>query len=324
MASAMRLYEFGGPEKLRWEQIEVPSPGTREVRVRHTAVGLNFSDVYLRTGLYARPLSTGLGSEAAGVVEQVGRGVRGLRRGDRVAYYYNGSMDAYCTERVLPADALLKLPAGVSDEQAAAVLLKGLTSWFLLRRTWRVRRGEVVLVPAAAGGVGLILCQWARALGARVIGAVGSEQKATLARRHGCHQVLVGYHDLAARVRALTRGRGVDVVYDGVGRETFHASLDSLRPRGLLASFGNASGPVEPFTALELARRGSLFVTRPTAVDYVSEPGERRAAARELFALIRRRAIRLHIGQRYALADAARAQQDLEARRTIGSTVLLP
>ena len=324
MARVLRLHQFGGPEVLRWEEVELPAPGPQEVRVRHTAIGLNFSDIYLRTGLYARPLPSGMGSEAAGVIEQVGRRVRGLRPGDRVAYYYSGSAGAYASERLLPADALVKIPAGVSDEQAAAVMLKGLTSWFLLRRTHRVRRGEVLLVPAAAGGVGLILCQWARALGARVIGAVGSEPKAVLARRHGCQQVLVGYHDLAARARALNRGRGVDVVYDGVGRETFVGALDALRPRGLMVIFGNASGAVEPIAPLELARRGSLFLTRPTAVDYVQEPRERSIGARELFGLIRRRAIRVLVGQRFPLAEAVQAQQALETRRTIGSTVLLP
>ncbi|HLK70442.1 MAG TPA: zinc-binding dehydrogenase, partial [Steroidobacteraceae bacterium] len=226
--------------------------------------------------------------------------------------------------RVVPADMLLRLPRGLSDEQAAAALLKGLTSWYLLRRTYRIKRGETMFVPAAAGGVGLILCQWGRALGARVIGAVGDASKASLAKRHGCQQVLVGYEDLAARVRALTRGAGAHVVYDGVGRATFHASLDCLRKRGLMAAFGNASGPVEPIAPLELMRRGSLFLTRPTAGDYLDTPQARRSAARELFGLIRRSAIRVHVGQRYPLSQAAQAQQALEARRTQGSTVLLP
>jgi NADPH2:quinone reductase len=216
------------------------------------------------------------------------------------------------------------VPSAVSDEQAAAALMKGLTSWFLLRQTHRVVRGEIVLVPAAAGGVGLILCQWARALGARVIGAVGSASKAAVARRHGCHQVIVGYEDLAARVRALTRGAGVHVVYDGVGRDTFKASLDSLRPRGLLASFGNASGAVEPIAPLELTRRGSLFLTRPKAPDYLQSAQERRGAARALFSLVGRGKIRVHVGQRYALSQAAEAQRELEARRTLGSTILVP
>lgn len=324
MPKAIRIYEHGGPEVLKWEDVELPALGPRDVRVRHTAIGLNFSDVYLRTGLYARPLPSGMGSEAAGVVEQVGRGVRGLKRGDRVTYYWGERLGAYATERVLPAEALLKLPAGVSDEQAAASLLKGLTSWYLLRETHRLRRGEVILVPAAAGGVGLILCQWARALGARVIGAVGVDSKAALARSHGCHQVLVGYHDLAARTRALNRGKGVDVVYDGVGRDTFFGSLDALRPRGLMVTFGNASGAVEPFTAADLQRRGSLYVTRPTAAHYLDTAAARARAARELFGLVRRRVIRVHIGHRRALADAAEAQRELEERRTVGATVLLP
>jgi NADPH:quinone reductase len=324
MPTAIRIYEHGGPEVLKWEEVALPPLGPRDVRVRHTAIGLNFSDVYLRTGLYARPLPSGMGSEAAGVVEQVGRRVRGLKRGDRVAYYWGATLGAYATERVLPDEALLKLPAGVSDEQAAAALLKGLTAWYLLRETHRLRRGEVVLVPAAAGGVGLILCQWARALGARVVGAVGEESKAALARRHGCHQVLVGYHDLAARTRALNRGRGVDVVYDGVGRDTFLGSLDALRARGLMVTFGNASGAVEPFTAADLQRRGSLYVTRPTAADYLNTVAARARGARELFALMKRRVIRVHIGHRHALADAAQAQRELESRRTVGATVLLP
>jgi NADPH:quinone reductase len=331
MAKAIRLYQFGGPEVLKWEDFELPALGPADVHVRHTAIGLNFSDVYARTGLYGKGLPNGMGSEAAGVVEAVGRRVRGLRPGDRVTYYMGPSpsgegatVGAYSTERVLPAEQLLKIPTGISDEQAAAVLLKGLTSWYLLRQTHRVRRGETLLVTAAAGGVGVILCQWARALGARVIGAVGSKEKAPLAKRFGCHRVLVGYEDLAARVRQTQRGQGVDVVYDGVGQATFFASLDSLRPRGLLATYGNASGPVAPFAALELAKRGSLFVTRPVASDYVGEVAARRKAARELFALLRRRAIRVHIGQRFPLAEAARAQQELEARRTVGATLLVP
>ncbi|HTT06280.1 MAG TPA: quinone oxidoreductase [Steroidobacteraceae bacterium] len=324
MPEVVRIYEHGGPQVLKHEPLELPAPGPREVLVRHTAIGLNFSDIYLRTGLYARTLPSGLGSEAAGIVEKVGRRVREFRPGQRVAYYWGSEPGAYASERIVPADMLLRLPSGVSEEQAAAALLKGLTSWYLLRQTYRVQRGEVVLVPAAAGGVGMILCQWARTLGARVIGAVGDASKAALAKRHGCHQVLVGYEDLAARVRALTRGAGVHVVYDGVGRDTFRAALDSLRPRGMMAAFGNASGAVEPIAPLELMRRGSLFLTRPTAGDYLNTPEARRSAARELFGLIRRRAIRLHVGQRYALSQAARAQQDMESRRTLGSTVLIP
>lgn len=324
MPEVVRIYEHGGPEVLKHEPLELPAPGPREVLVRHTAIGVNFSDVYLRTGLYPRALPSGVGTEAAGIVEQVGRRVREFRPGQRVAYYWGGEPGAYASARLVPADMLLRLPTGVSEEQAAAAMLKGLTSWYLLRQTYRVRRGDVMLVPAAAGGTGLILCQWGRALGARVIGAVGDASKATLAKRHGCHQVLVGYQDLAARVRALTRGAGVHVVYDGVGRDTFQASLDSLRPRGMMASFGNASGAVPPIAPLELMRRGSLFLTRPTTGDYLATPQARHSAARELFALIRRRAVRLHIGQHYPLSQAAQAQRELESRRTQGATVLTP
>jgi NADPH:quinone reductase len=323
MAKAIRLKERGGPEVLTWEDVDVGVPGASEALVRHTAIGVTFSDVYLRTGLYPQPLPSGVGSEAAGVVEAVGRRVRGVKPGDRVVYSWP-TPGAYAEQRVLPADVLLKIPAGVSDEQAAAVLLKGLTSWFLLRETRKVKRGDVVLVPAAAGGVGLIMCQWARSLGAKVIGVVSTDQKARLARRHGCSQVLVGYREMAARVRKLNRGHGVDVVYDGVGKDTLLASLDSLRPRGMMVSFGNASGAAPPLSPMELAKRGSLYITRTSDGDYLGRPEARRIGARELFALIRRRQIRVHIGQRYALAAAAQAQRDLESRGTIGSTVLLP
>jgi NADPH2:quinone reductase len=323
MARAIRLSERGGPEVLKWEEVDVGDPAADETLVRHTAIGVNFSDVYLRTGLYPHPLPSGVGYEAAGVVEAVGRKVRGVKSGDRVVYNFR-TPGAYAERRVMPADALIKVPVGVSDEQAAAVLLKGLTSWFLLRQTCKVKRGDVLLVPAAAGGVGLILCQWARALGARVIGVVGTDDKARLARRSGCSQVLVGYEQMAARARKLNRGHGVDVVYDGVGKDTLFASLDSLRPRGMMVSFGNASGAAPAFSPLELAKRGSLYFTRTGAGDYLTGPEALRAGASELFALIRRKAIRVHIGQRYPLAAAAQAQRDLESRRTIGSTVLIP
>jgi NADPH2:quinone reductase len=279
--------------------------------------------VYLRTGLYPRPLPCGMGSEASGAIEAVGGKVRGFKRGDLVAYSLP-TPGAYSEQRVLPVSALFKIPAGVSAEQLAAVLVKGMTAWFLLRQTHKVQRGEMLLVPAAAGGVGLILCQWARKLGAKVIGVVSSEDKARLARRSGCHQVLVGYEDMAARVRKLNAGAGVDVVYDGVGKDTLIASLDCLRPRGLLVSFGNASGAAAPFSPMELLRRGSLFFTRTGSADYLGLPGARQAAAKELFSLIRRKALRIHIGQRYALADAAQAQRDLESRKTLGSSVLVP
>jgi NADPH2:quinone reductase len=323
MAMAIRLSERGGPEVLKWEQVEVGAPAAGEVLLQQSAIGVNFADVYLRTGLYPQPLPSGIGSEAAGVVAAVGMKVRGLKPGARVVYTYPKA-GAYAEQRVLPANRLLKIPAGVSDEQAAAVLLKGLTSWFLLRQTHKVQRGDVLLIQAAAGGVGLILAQWARALGARVIGTVGSDDKAKLARKNGCHQVLVGYHELPARVRKLNRGRGVDVVYDGVGKDTLFASLDCLRPRGIMVAYGNASGAPPPFSPLELAKRGSLFFTRAAATDYLADEAARRHGARELFSLIKRRLIRVHIGQRYPLAQAAQAQRDLEARRTVGSTVLIP
>ena len=323
MSKAIRLYQHGGPDQLRWEEEQVAAPGPGEVLIRQTAVGVDYIDIYVRTGLYPRALPTGMGYEAAGVVAALGRKVRGFRVGDRVGYYLN-SPGAYVEQRVLAADDLIKLPPGVSDEQAAAVLLKGLTAWFLVRETFKVKRGSVILLPAAAGGVGLILSQWARVLGAKVIGVVGSADKAALAKRHGCSQVLVGYGDLAQRVRKLTKGKGVDVVYDGVGRDTFLAALDCLKPRGLMVSFGNASGAVAPVAPLELTRRGSLFLTRPTASDYLTDSAARRKGARELFSLIRRRKIRVVIGQRFPLREAARAHVELEARRTLGSTVLLP
>ena len=323
MPKAIRLYECGGPDRLRWEEVAAAAPGQGEVLVRHTAVGVNYIDVYMRTGLYPHPLPMGMGYEAAGVVGAVGRRVRDLKVGDRVAYYAD-EPGAYAEQRVMPADDLVKLPPYITDEQAAAVMLKGLTAWFLVRECFKVRRGTVLLLTAAAGGVGLILAQWARALGARVIGAVGSEDKAALARRHGCNQVLVGYEDLARRVRQCTKGKGVEVVYDGVGQATFMAGLDSLAPRGLMVTFGNASGAVAPFAPLELTRRGSLYVTRPTAGHYLPNAAARRKAARELFGLIRRRRIKVVVGQRFALREAARAHAELEARHTKGSILLLP
>lgn len=320
---AIQFSEHGGPEVLKWEEVALPAVGTHEVRVRHTAIGVNFIDVYQRSGLYPRPLPSGLGTEAAGVVEEVGKRVRDFKRGDRVGYV-SGNPGTYAEQRVVPADELLKLPRGIRDEQAAAVLLKGLTSWFLLRQSFRLKRGDTVLITAAAGGVGLILIQWARALGAKVIGAVGSEQKAELVRRYGCHRIVIGYEQLAQQVRRLTRDQGVDVVYDGVGKDTFFGSLDSLRPRGMMVSFGNASGAVPPIAPLELTRRGSLYLTRPRSQDYLGAAQTRRRAARELFGLITRRVVRLHVGLRYPLAQAALAQRDLESRGTTGSVVLLP
>jgi NADPH:quinone reductase len=324
VTEGFRVHEPGGVERMAWESWTLPAPARGEALVRHTAIGLNYIDTYMRSGLYPRPLPTGLGVEAAGVVEAVGRGVTGLKAGDRVAYYYQADAGAYALRRVLPASALLRLPRGVDAELAAAVLLKGLTAWFLLHEVHKVRRGDAVLVTAAAGGVGLVLTQWARLLGARVVGVVGHREKEVLARRHGCHAVLVGYEDLPVRVRGANRGRAVDVVYDGVGRDTFMPALDCLRPRGLMVSFGNASGPVPAIAPLELMRRGSLVLTRPTAGDFIGDPAARARAARALFALVKLRKLRVLVGQRYPLAEAPRAHAELEARRTVGCTVLVP
>jgi NADPH:quinone reductase len=321
---AIRIHAHGGPEVLRWEEVEAAPPGPGEVRIRQTAIGLNFIDVYERSGLYPGPLPSGLGREGAGVVVALGSRVRGLALGDRVAYA-SGLPGAYAQERVLAADRLVRIPEGVSDRLAAATMFKGLTAWFLLRRTHRVRRGETVVIHAAAGGVGLLVTQWARHLGAEVIGVVGSEAKAALATQHGCHHALVsGRDDLAARVRELTGGQGAHAVYDSVGKDTFFASLDCLRPLGIMVSYGNASGPVPPVAPLELARRGSLFLTRPTLFHYIAGRAELERGARELFAVVGLGAVRVEIGQTYALQDAAQAHRDLEARRTVGSTVLIP
>jgi NADPH2:quinone reductase len=324
MPHAIRIHAHGGPEVLQWEPVVASVPGRGEVLIRQTAIGLNFIDVYERTGLYPGALPMGLGREGAGVVEQVGPKVRGVAVGDRVAYA-SGQPGAYAQQRVMSADRLVKIPEGVSDRLAAAAMLKGLTAQFLLRRTHRVRKGDAVVVHAAAGGVGLIAVQWARHLGALVIGVVGSDAKAAIALEHGCHHVLVlGRDDLAARVRELTGGLGAHVVYDSVGRDTFFASLDCLRPLGMMVSYGNASGPVPPVAPLELAKRGSLFLTRPTLFHYIARRADLERASRELFDVIGRGAVRIEIGQTYALQDVARAHRDLEARRTIGSTVLIP
>jgi NADPH2:quinone reductase len=324
MPKAIRLHETGGPEVLRLEDLDPGAPGPGEVQLRHTAIGLNYIDVYDRTGLYPMPLPSGLGREAAGVVTAVGRRVRGLRIGDRVAYVHS-QPGSYCELRNLPAERVVKLPRAIADEQAAVLMLKGLTAHYLLRRTVRVQRGDWLLVHAAAGGVGLILCQWARALGARVIGVVGSEAKAAVARRNGCRHVLVmGRDPIAAGVKRLTRGAGVRVVYDSVGKDTFMESLDCLAPLGMMVSYGNASGPPPAIPPSELARRGSLFLTRPSLFAYIARRADLEAAARETFRMVSSGRLRLTVGQRYALADAASAHRDLEARRTVGATVLLP
>jgi NADPH:quinone reductase len=324
MTLAIRFHEYGGPEVLRAEDADPGQPQAGEAQVRHSAVGLNYIDVYDRTGLYPGELPSGLGREAAGVITALGRGVRGFKVGDRVAYVHSRP-GAYCEVRNVPADRLVKVPRGISDEEAAALMLKGLTAHYLLRRTYRVARGDAILVHAAAGGVGLLLCQWAKSLGAKVIGVVGSDAKAELARRNGCKHVLIlGRGALPAEVRKLTKGEGVAVVYDSVGKDTFMDSLDCLRPLGMMVTYGNASGPPPAVSPLELSRRGSLFLTRPTLFNYIATRQSLDAAARELFAAVKSRAVRVRIGQRYALGDAAEAHRDLEARRTTGSTVLLP
>ena len=324
MSHAIRIHAHGGPEVLRWELFDPGEPVRGEALVRQTAIGLNLIDVYERTGLYATPLPTGLGHEAAGIIEALGPGTRGFAVGERVAYAHN-LPGAYAQYRRVPVDRLVRIPDGVSDRLAAAAMLKGLTAQCLVRRTHRVRKGDTVVVHAAAGGVGLIATQWARHLGATVIGVVGSESKAATARAHGCqHALVLGSGDLAAQVKEITGGRGADVVYDSVGKDTFFASLDCLRPLGLMVSFGNASGPVPPIQPLELARRGSLFLTRPVLFHYVARRVELERAARELFEVIGHGVVRIEIGQTFALQDVAQAHRELEARRTVGSTVLIP
>lgn len=322
--NAIRIHEYGGPEVLRFEQVDLPEPGEGEARIRHRAIGLNFIDTYHRSGLYPMDLPTGLGSEAAGVVEAVGPGVTDLAPGDRVVYTGRPA-DSYSEARNFPAWQLVPIPDGASDEEAAAVFLKGLTAWYLLRRSYRVAEGDPILLLAAAGGVGSIASQWANHLGATVIGIVSTEEKAELARSQGCHHVVMaGDRDTTAAVRKLTDEEGVAAVYDSVGRDTFFDSLDSLRPHGTMVSFGNASGPVEPFAPAELAKRHSLYVTRPVLFDFIDTREKLLAASRELFGLIESGVIRIHVNQRYPLKDAAVAHRDLEARKTTGSTVLLP
>lgn len=324
MARVARIEMAGGPEVIGWADVELPPPGPGEVRMRNTAVGLNFIDIYFRSGLYPAPLPSGLGQEAAGVVEALGEGVTGFAPGDRVATF-GPPIGAYATERNLPASSLFKLPDTVDDETAAAMLLKGCTVEFLVERCARVQPGWPVLVHAAAGGVGQILVQWLKAVGAEVIGTVGTEAKVAVARAAGADHVLLSRsEDIGARAREITGGAGVAVVFDGVGKATWEASLAATRRRGLIVSYGNASGPVEGVRLGTLASHGSLFVSRPTSFDYYVTPEERAAGAGRLFAMLESGAVRAVIGQRFALADVAAAHAALEAGRTIGSTVLLP
>jgi NADPH2:quinone reductase len=323
MPYAIRIYEHGGPDKLRWEQVQVGDPGEGQVRVRNTAIGLNFVDTYQRSGLYPMQLPFTLGSEGAGVVEAVGPKVKDLKVGDRVAY--SGPIGAYAEVLLRPAARLVKIPAGIEDRTAAAMMLKGLTAQYLLRRTYRVKKGDTILMHAAAGGVGLILCQWARALGATVIGTVGSDEKAALAKKAGCkHVIVLAREKFVDRVKEITRGKGVPVVYDGVGKDTFMDSLDCLAPLGLMASFGNASGAVTQFNPGVLAQKGSLFLTRPTLNTYAALREDLVKGAAELFSMVKSGKVRISVNQTYPLREAAQAQRDLESRKTTGSTVLIP
>jgi len=318
---AIRVHETGGPDVLRWEEVEVGEPGAGQVTLRQEAAGLNYIDVYHRIGLYPQPLPFTPGVEGAGVVEAVGPGVTGLKAGDRVAYA--GPTGGYSEMRVIDADRLVKVPDSISGEQAASMMLKGMTAHMLLRSVHRVEPGETILIHAAAGGVGLIVCQWAKALGAIVIGTVGSDEKAELARAHGCdHPIVYTRQDFAAEVERITEGKKLPVVYDSVGKDTFLKSLDCLRPRGLMVSFGNASGPVDPVPPGILAQKGSLFLTRPTLFHYIADRAELEMAARELFDVVESGKVKIEIKQRFALKDAAEAHRALEARKTSGSTIL--
>lgn len=325
MSKAIRIHEYGGPEVLRWEDVEVGAPGPGQLRVRHAAVGLNYIDVYHRTGLYPLPsLPWTLGMEGAGQVEAVGEGVTEFKAGDRVAYA-SPPVGAYAEVRLVPADRVVALPDTIDDRTAAAMMLQGMTAQYLLRRTYRVRPGDAILLHAAAGGVGLIASQWARDLGATVIGTVGSDDKAELARAHGCHHVIVySRENFAERVREITGGQGVAVVYDSVGQATFMGSLDCLRPLGTMVSFGNASGPVPPFEPGILAAKGSLFLTRPSLMHYTAKRADLVASAAELFEVVGNGVVKIEVRQTYPLAETAQAHRDLEARQTTGSTVLLP
>jgi NADPH:quinone reductase len=321
---AIRIHEKGGPETLAWEKVAVGEPGKGEILLRQTAVGLNYIDVYHRTGLYPVSLPSGIGLEAAGVVERIGPGVDDLKKGDRVAYA-SGPIGAYAEWRLYPAERAVKLPDGISDRQAAAMMLRGMTVEYLIRRTYPVKAGQTVLFHAAAGGVGLIACQWLKHLGAIVIGTAGGPEKVALAKAHGCaHVIDYRKEDVAKRARDITGGKGVPVVYDGVGKDTFQASLDSLAPRGMFVSFGNASGPVPAFEPAILAAKGSLYFTRPSLTAYTAAREELLESARALFEVVLKGAVKIEIHQTYPLKEAARAHRDLEARKTTGSSLLLP
>jgi NADPH2:quinone reductase len=322
-SKAIRIHAYGGPEVMQWEDVPTPEPGPGEALVHHEAVGLNYIDVYFRTGLYkSAEMPVTLGMEGAGTVKSVGPEVTGIKAGDRVAYA--GAIGAYATDRVIAADKLVKLPEAIDFKTAAAMMLQGMTAQYLVRRTYRVKAGDTIVVHAAAGGVGLILCQWAKHLGATVIGVVSTEQKAELARAHGAAHAIIGHANLPAEVKRITGGRMVPVVYDSVGRDTFMPSLDSLAPLGVMASYGNASGAVPPFDLSILAAKGSLYLTRPTLATYTAKRADLEATANELFDVVRKGAVKIEVNQSFALKDAGAAHTALESRKTTGSTVLLP
>ncbi len=321
MTKAIRIKKPGGPEVMSWEDVEVGKPGPGQVRIKHTAVGLNFIDIYHRTGMYPLEYPCGLGLEAAGLVEAVGEGVNDLKKGNRVAYAAP-PVGAYSEARLIAADRLVKLPAEIDEKQAAAMMLQGMTVQYLIRRTHRVSKGETVLFHAAAGGVGLIACQWLKHLGVTVIGTVGSDEKAEVAAAHGCtHTINYRKEDFVERVKEITEGKGVPVVYDSVGKDTFEGSLKCLAPLGMMVSFGSASGPVPPFELGRLAQLGSLFITRPTLMTYTAKRDDLLGGANELFEVVLSGAVKIEVNQTYPLSEAAQAHRDLEARKTTGSTV---
>jgi NADPH2:quinone reductase len=324
MTISVRFHETGGPEVLKAEDVAVGQPGPGEARIRHHAIGLNFIDIYQRSGLYKVPLPACAGNEGAGVVEAIGEGVTSVKPGDRVAYA-GGPIGAYCEVRTMPADRLCLLPEEISYEQAATMMLKGMTVQYLIRRTYAVQPGDVVLFHAASGGVGLIACQWLKTLGAKVIGTAGSDEKCALARANGAdHCINYRTENFVERVREITHGAGVRVVYDSVGKDTFLGSLDCLQPRGLMVSFGNASGPVPSFDLGLLTQKGSLFITRPSLFSYTSNRKDLETTAQELFDIVRSRQVKIDIGQRYPLTEAAQAHRDMESRKTTGASILIP
>jgi NADPH2:quinone reductase len=324
MVKAVQIKQAGGPEVMEYTDIEVGKPGPGEVRIRHTAIGLNFIDIYTRSGLYPVPMPNAIGREGAGIVLEIGPKVKGFKKGDRVAYC-GSAPGAYAEERVLPAAILIKVPGGIDDKQAAAMMLKGMTTEYLIRRTFKCKKGDIVLFHAAAGGVGLLFGQWAKALGVKAIGTVSSPEKAAIAKKHGYHWVIdYSKEDVVARVKEITKGKGVPVVYDGVGKDTWDASLKSLAPLGMLVSFGNASGPVPPVAPGVLGGNLSAFLTRPSLGAYTSTRKDLEASAKALFKMVKNGKVKISIDQTYALKDAAQAHRDLESRKTTGQTVLIP